>query len=324
MTTHATTPIAAVLADALVRQHRALLRRVPAALSGRVSAVHRARVSSRRLREVLAVVAARLGRDAARVRRDVRRLTRALGPVREIDVALGELDRTARREDWPPETISAIRRRLERELERRRATLAQRAARYPRASLGDRCRSLAETLARDGTEATWWTALAAHVVRRADRVRSTAAACGTLYGPDRLHALRIAVKKLRYAVELVPATPGFDRKDALALLKRAQTRFGRLHDVQVLLAEVHAMGDASRLTGGRQALEGVAETLERDCRHIHASTLPVIPEVHACAREISREIGLRRRRRGLAMAKAHVHGAKPHAVGRSKAVGVSH
>ena len=39
------------------------------------------------------------------------------------------------------------------------------------------------------------------VVRRGARVERASAACSTLYAPERLHAVRIAVKKLRYALE---------------------------------------------------------------------------------------------------------------------------
>src|SRR5262245_28849831 len=55
--------------------------------AGDVDALHRSRVATRRLREALPLVKGR-GRERRRLRRDLRRVTRALGPVRELDVAL--------------------------------------------------------------------------------------------------------------------------------------------------------------------------------------------------------------------------------------------
>ena len=81
---------------ALERRVRALERDLPAALGGDVEALHRSRVASRRLREILPVLG--LERDAGRqapvrkLQRRLRRLTSALGGVRELDVALGILD----------------------------------------------------------------------------------------------------------------------------------------------------------------------------------------------------------------------------------------
>ncbi|MBA2354814.1 MAG: CHAD domain-containing protein, partial [Acidobacteria bacterium] len=64
------------------RRHEALATHLAAARNGDVEAVHQARVASRRLREVVPVVAANLPRARRkRLERDLRRLTRALGPV---------------------------------------------------------------------------------------------------------------------------------------------------------------------------------------------------------------------------------------------------
>jgi CHAD domain-containing protein len=75
----------------------ALLDALPAATSGDVVSVHRARVASRRLREVLPVLADAAGtHHLGRASKDVRRITRALGPIRELDVAIGHRRKSAR------------------------------------------------------------------------------------------------------------------------------------------------------------------------------------------------------------------------------------
>ena len=59
----------------------------PAAVAGDDLAVHQARVTSRRLREAVPVLATGLtGSKAGKARKKIRRLTRALGSVRELDV----------------------------------------------------------------------------------------------------------------------------------------------------------------------------------------------------------------------------------------------
>ena len=142
---HATTTIAGGLAAALARQQDALARRWSAVRAGHAKGVHRARVASRRLREALAVIdAAEPKSRAARATRAVRRLTRALGPVREIDVALVELDRAARRHGWSPELALTIRRRLERERERRAKRMVAKIARQDRAGVRDDVRAAVE------------------------------------------------------------------------------------------------------------------------------------------------------------------------------------
>jgi CHAD domain-containing protein len=302
---HATTTIASGLAAALTRQHDALARRWSAARAGHVKAVHRGRVASRRLREALAVIdAVALHGDAGRLGRAGRRLTRALGPVREIDVALVELDRAARRHAWPPELTSLFRRRLERERERRAKHMAAKLAKPDRARLRTDLRELSKRVT-SVEDRSWQTALNARIVRRARSVLAASAAAGTIYVPERLHALRIAIKKLRYALELLPPTPGLDVAAALQLLKRAQRRFGSLHDVQILALHVQAIDPVPRRPADRAALASAVEALERDCREIHAQALALVPTVEECARLIRRELGARRRGR-LAMAKAEL------------------
>ena len=75
----------------LLRQRfTALARGLAGARAGDVTAIHQARVATRRLREALPLVTS--GGAGRKLERTIRRLTRALGPVRELDVALQTLD----------------------------------------------------------------------------------------------------------------------------------------------------------------------------------------------------------------------------------------
>ena len=84
----------APLARVLERRVRALDDDLLDARRGEVDAVHKARVATRRLREAVPLTLAR-GRGKRLLRR-LRKLTRALGPLRELDVALAGVDRSHR------------------------------------------------------------------------------------------------------------------------------------------------------------------------------------------------------------------------------------
>ena len=86
------------LRTSLGRRRSALAKHLPKALTGDSHAVHQARVASRRLRETLPIVGAGLdgakaAKGAKKIRRRMRRLTRVLGPVRELEVALAKIGR---------------------------------------------------------------------------------------------------------------------------------------------------------------------------------------------------------------------------------------
>ena len=58
-----------------------------------------------------------------------------------------------------------------------------------------------------GPERAWLSTLEARLARRAGRVRAAIEATGAVYVPERLHGVRIAAKKLRYAAELAADVP---------------------------------------------------------------------------------------------------------------------
>jgi len=95
----------------LLRQRLlSLLDALPAAASGDMTSVHRARVASRRLRELLPVLAEAADSDALdRAGKQVRRITQALGPIRELDVALGHLEEMGPRAGVSENAVAAIR-----------------------------------------------------------------------------------------------------------------------------------------------------------------------------------------------------------------------
>jgi len=90
--------------------------------------------------------------------------------------------------------------------------------------------------------------------------------------PERLHTVRIAMKKLRYAVELSTEISGAKHRSGLSALKRGQDLLGRLHDLQVLIErvrQVQASLTPPNLTIWRD-LDALGVSLENDCRLLHA------------------------------------------------------
>jgi CHAD domain-containing protein len=92
-----------------------------------------------------------------------------------------------------------------------------------------------------------------------------------MYLPDRLHQVRIAVKKLRYAMEVVRELSGSRAMARINTLKRAQDLLGRMHDHEVLIARTRAIQGSPgapdlRVSG---ALDGLVRRLETECRQLH-------------------------------------------------------
>jgi len=109
----------------LERRTRALSRQLSAAIAGKDVGVHQARVASRRLREALPVLTAGLEHTkAGKAQRKIRKLTRALGTVRELDVTLHLIDELAERPAVPRAALAEVRALVIEDRERRRVWIA--------------------------------------------------------------------------------------------------------------------------------------------------------------------------------------------------------
>jgi CHAD domain-containing protein len=118
----------------------------------------------------------------------------------------------------------------------------------------------------------WRLAVDAQVASRAVRLSAAMADAGAMYLPERLHTVRIAMKKLRYAVELSAEISGTSRRAGLNALKRGQDLLGRLHDLQVLIERVRQVQASlmpPNLTVWRD-LDALGLSLENDSRLLHA------------------------------------------------------
>lgn len=294
----------------LERRARALQRYLPAALQGDHRGVHQARVATRRLREAVPVLTSGMkGRKADGARRKIRRLTRALGTVRELDVTMQILDELAQRREVPRNALEDVRAHVVTERDARRRVMLERLERVDAAKLSRRLHAVAATLSQCDARA-WRLALAARLAKRAERLAAAVRDAGHIYAPERLHAVRIAAKKLRYAMELAAegGVPG--ATPLVAELKRAQDTLGRLHDLQVLQHHVAAVASAPppRRDSRDGGLAAIAEALEAECRHLHgrylASSGSLLEAADRCRTAIPVQLARARasRRRVLKMA----------------------
>ena len=102
-----------------------------------------------------------------------------------------------------------------------------------------------------------------------------------MYLPERLHEVRIALKKLRYGLEVAVEAEGLKDHADLRRLKQAQGVLGQMRDVQVLADHARQVqatvpsgragtsGTLARLSNWRE-LDGLIRSLEDECRRLHA------------------------------------------------------
>lgn len=265
-----------------------LLEALPSAASGDVGSVHRARVASRRLREVLPVLSEAAGsHDLGRASKEVRRITRALGPVRELDVALGHLPEVGRRAGVSARALAAVRRHLmsERHAHRRSMldVLTPTAASRLRARLGHA--PPPETALRHDAEML---SARRRAARRAMALRGEVRQTGGLYVSERLHAVRVAAKKLRYALEVDRELTGSRAMARINRLKTLQDALGNIHDYEILAERVREV-QANLAATDRplsDELDGLVRTLEGDCREGHAAYLRDRAEIQVLCQRV--------------------------------------
>jgi CHAD domain-containing protein len=262
--------------DIFRKRWQALSRTVPRALAGDPRAVHKSRVASRRVREALPIaLASAPPKKRRKLRTRIESVTRALGPVRELDVSIRLIEELAAE---APETASALERlRLDLQTERQ----AQHEEMLERLEDLDlqRLRSRAERLAAgvgdepaDGLPGT--AVLLVRLTRRVEELEAAVEAAGPLYAPEPIHAVRIAVKKLRYAFELSRDLRLLASRGVLPRLRAMQETLGRLHDLQVLASRVEACRSQMPPSGPRAAALGaITARLEAECRELHARFL---------------------------------------------------
>jgi hypothetical protein len=107
--------------------------------------------------------------------------------------------------------------------------------------------------------------------RRANALCAAIENAGGIYLPDRLHQVRIAVKKLRYAMEIARELSGSRAVARIRLLKNVQDELGRMHDLEMLIMRIRALQGSDRAPNLKLSadLDRVVRRLETECRQLH-------------------------------------------------------
>jgi CHAD domain-containing protein len=257
---------------------------------GDVRALHRTRVASRRLREILPVL--ELDPDVARrLGRRLRKVTERLGVVRELDVLtslIEELHESGRHDSATLARLAAIIADARgRARDRLFAKLPTGELRRISNKLGKVAGDLHE---HKKSSRGWRWAIEARLTHRATVLRQAMVDAGAIYLPERLHVVRIAIKKLRYALEVAVEAAGAPSGSDLRTLKRGQDILGRLHDLQILIDRARQMQASVDPPDVRlwRNLDVLTTTLENDCRRLHARFMRQQAAVRAVCDRVNR------------------------------------
>jgi CHAD domain-containing protein len=235
-------------------------------------AIHQARVATRRVREALPL--ATRGSKARKLRKAVSRLTRALGLVRELDVALMNLEELAADATTRTEGIDVLRAILRDERQRLYADMADRIDRVDMDRLHRKALAAAARFAESdtvGDTAGRLRVVSKRAARRAGSLQAAIDNAGGIYLPDRLHGVRIAVKKLRYVLEIARELSRSRASARIRMLKSAQDLLGRMHDLEMLIMRIRALQGSDRAPTLRVSanLDQLVRRLETECRQLH-------------------------------------------------------
>lgn len=242
---------AAVLKSALTpfpRQLRRVAKLHGSAESG-PEVVHQLRVSCRRARAALAAFDDLVDRQLARkLNRTLRKLRRGAGALRDLDVQAEILARDASK--LPPDLRKAAR-ALARDLADRREGLGDRLRAVVDKHSNDRWERLQSGLLKSIDASRVGERMVEHLARRVVRIAADdalAAASAGLETVERAHALRVALKRLRYRIELFRRCgDAATIKSILSMLEDLQDSLGKMNDldqVAVVVEEAAREGRA--------------------------------------------------------------------------------
>ncbi len=234
--------VAAALAAGMAR----LVAHDPATRLGDVEGLHQMRVATRRLRSDLRTFRTLMDAAwAAGIGEELRWLADHLGAARDLDVQLERLEATA------PDLVPDLGPLLE-ALHVRRAVAsdalhdAMRSERY-RLFLDRLLDAVRDPLVTPAAARPARRVLRPLLERSWRRVEPLGASLAPADPVERFHALRIRVKRLRYAAEAIGPALGVGGRACARLASRAadlQDRLGEMHDDAVTIDEVRAVLDA--------------------------------------------------------------------------------
>jgi CHAD domain-containing protein len=247
---------------------------LPGVETGDIRAIHRTRVASRRLRELLPLLELP-GKTSRKLGRRLRRATRQLGHVRELDVLLmlsEELAESGKYSERAVRRVAGDVRGIRAKARKEFSTQKSAADLLKLAKNLDKVSRKLEDVETPSSGRAWHWAMDARIARRASALKRAVDSAGAIFLSERLHDVRIALKKLRYAVELSTDASGAKPGADLKTLKRVQTLLGRLHDRQVFVDRVRSVQASLNPHDAvvSHDLDALLIGLDQTCRRLHA------------------------------------------------------
>jgi CHAD domain-containing protein len=241
------------LAIVLREQARRILAHDPGTrLGSDPEDLHQLRVATRRARAFLRVARPLVDRAwAGELRAELAWLGGALGPARDLDVLLEYLRPAVEALDEELGDAQGLLDELERERAEARTAVVEAFSSERYFALLDRLEAIDAATMPPGTKETSLGAIWAAEMKRA---RREARALGKHPSDEELHALRIRVKRVRYAAELAAHELGKRGARVVSAAKRLQDVLGEHQDAVVAEDRIRATAVANpevRLAAGR-------------------------------------------------------------------------
>lgn len=276
-------------------QLEALGRCFPSVFDGDTTGIHDARIATRRIRELLPLVAheRRSGHSNRDLENCFKRMGRSLGRVRDTDVRIALLASLERRIPHAAPTLVLVRQQRERERLKRLRKLIKRLERLeaPRVAESLAYRRTPLSTALFAARGPWRRDLHTLIAARAHATAEAIERATGIYFPNRTHAVRIAIKRLRYAMEIANAIGQADLTGPIRELKKSQDILGDLHDREDLNDHLEAEASAVTVTEHVSVphVGLVRQVLEAEIRHLHGWYLDRRESLRAIARAAAEE-----------------------------------
>jgi len=288
--------------DLLDKRLEQFTRMLHALGEGDLVAMHRTRVASRRLREIVPILELD-ARVAQRLGRRLKAVTVELGSVRELGVLANLVAELQDSGQFDPQVLRRIRAALSQAHNDARERLFTRLPVADVERLGRKLAKVGRELRARKPSRAWQWAIEARVNRRAATLLRALDAAGSIYLQERLHDVRIALKKFRYALEISGEAAGEKPSPEIKVLKKHQDTLGRLHDLQLLIdrtREIQPRLAPPDVTMWRK-IDAVLVGLEDECRRLHAKFVRQQTELRTiCERVSSATEAAPRARRAIA------------------------
>jgi len=275
------------VSDVILSSLQTLQAKWPAVRDGDVEGIHDARVATRRLRAALPLLSSRrFAGSSEDVASTVKALGRALGKARDRDEALRLVSEIEGRSPSTAPAAAVLRARLlpEQLRQRRRLIKALEAAdvegleQLRKAVHHDISRSRRHLWGRRRSQS----GLAAVIAERAEILEQRIDHASGVYFPNRAHNARVAIKKLRYAVEFIDEHEKI-RKPSVRVLRRAQEALGQVHDRELLLQRLMSLAEDEDIPAARE----LARVLEAESRAIFETYRAMRPALLAVCSDLT-------------------------------------